>query len=59
MDIRRAEIEGDAALLQEAYPVGTMLDAVRIVRVEAERGLVVEVRPGLEGFVHVSNLSLR
>ena len=42
-----------ATLLQDAYPVGTMLDAVKVVRVEAERGLIVEILPGIEGFVHV------
>ena len=39
--------------LPEAYPVGTILDAVRVIRVETERGLVVEVSDGVEGYVHV------
>lgn len=39
--------------LQDAYPVGAILEAVKVVRVEAERGLVVEISSGLEGFVHV------
>ncbi|THH11892.1 hypothetical protein EW146_g7883 [Bondarzewia mesenterica] len=43
--------------LQETYPVGTIFDAVRVDRVESERGLVVEVRPGIEGFVHISHVS--
>ncbi|KAH9947721.1 hypothetical protein B0H21DRAFT_852620 [Amylocystis lapponica] len=35
----------------------TVLDAVRVTRVETERGLVVEVSPGVEGFVHISQTS--
>jgi rRNA biogenesis protein RRP5 len=41
--------------LAEAFPIGTVMDAVEIRRVETERGLIVEVAPGLEGFVHVSD----
>ena len=41
------------ALLHEAYAVGNILEEVKILRVEAERGLVVEVQPGVEGFIHV------
>ena len=39
--------------IQDAYPVGTLLDAVKVLRIEPERGLIVEVELGLEGFVHV------
>jgi rRNA biogenesis protein RRP5 len=53
MDLKNVgESEGSA--LGEAFPIGTALEAVRVVRVEAEHGLVVEVRPGVEGFIHVS-----
>lgn len=37
-----------------AFPVGTVLDSVKVRRVEAERGLLVEIQPNQEGFVHVS-----
>jgi rRNA biogenesis protein RRP5 len=40
--------------LQKAYPVGTILESVKVLRVEVERGLIVEIQPGLEGFIHVS-----
>ncbi|KAH7930532.1 hypothetical protein BV22DRAFT_1078692 [Leucogyrophana mollusca] len=40
--------------IQLAYPIGTVLDAVKVKRVEIERGLIVEIEPGLEGFVHIS-----
>lgn len=43
---------GDAAI-HLAYPIGTILDAVTVKRVEPERGLVVEVQPHLDGFIHV------
>ncbi|KAI0931812.1 hypothetical protein AcW2_000609 [Taiwanofungus camphoratus] len=43
--------------MQEAYPVGLVLDAVKVVRVETERGLVVEVSSGVQGFVHISQTS--
>ena len=40
--------------IQVAYPVGTILESVKVLRTEPERGLVVGVQPGLEGFVHAS-----
>ncbi|KIJ65006.1 hypothetical protein HYDPIDRAFT_175081 [Hydnomerulius pinastri MD-312] len=42
---------------QDAFPVGTILDSVKVKRVETERGLLVEVQPNLEGFVHISHVS--
>ncbi|TCD61307.1 rRNA bioproteinsis protein rrp5 [Steccherinum ochraceum] len=47
----------DTVLMQEAYPIGTVLDAVKVLRVETERGLIVEIGSGLEGFVHISQAS--
>jgi rRNA biogenesis protein RRP5 len=46
------EIEKTADI-QDAYPIGTLLEAVKVLRIEPERGLIVEVELGLEGFVHV------
>ena len=40
--------------LHEAYPIGTTLEGLKVAKVESERGLLVDVRPGLQGFVHVS-----
>lgn len=40
-------------LLYAAYPVGAVLDSVKVQRVEAERGLLMEIQPNQEGFVHV------
>ncbi|KAI0308284.1 U3 snoRNP-associated protein Rrp5 [Multifurca ochricompacta] len=46
-----------ATSIEEAYPIGTTLDAVKIVRVETERGLLVDVQEGIQGFVHISHIS--
>ncbi|KAG5724185.1 rRNA biogenesis protein RRP5 [Termitomyces sp. T112] len=43
--------------LQEAFPIGRILDAVKVTQLESERGAIVEVQTGLEGFVHISHIS--
>ncbi|KAJ7596847.1 hypothetical protein C8J56DRAFT_918480 [Mycena floridula] len=43
--------------LQEAYPLGKILESVKVLRIEPERGVVVEVDPGVEGFAHISHMS--
>jgi len=50
--------EGDEEVtsIEGVYPVGTTLDAVKIVKVEAERGLLVDLQECVQGFVHVSIL---
>jgi hypothetical protein len=40
--------------VRESYPVGTVLDEVKVLRVEPERGLIAEISDNLQGFVHVS-----
>jgi rRNA biogenesis protein RRP5 len=50
------DMETDVTL-PEAFPIGTILEAVEIRRVEPERGLIVEVASGLDGFIHVSFLT--
>ena len=45
--------DGELTSIEEAYSVGTTLDAVKIVKVEAERGLLVDLQEGVQGFVHV------
>ncbi|KAI0275150.1 nucleic acid-binding protein [Gloeopeniophorella convolvens] len=49
----RSDDEEVAASVEEAYPIGTALEAVRIVKVEPERGVLVDVQEGVQGFVHV------
>lgn len=46
--------ESSGSTLFDAYPVGCTLDAVEVIRVESERGLITRVSPEVEGFVHVS-----
>ena len=40
--------------ISESYPIGTVLDSVKVVGVEGEHGVTVEVAPDVIGFVHVS-----
>ncbi|KAJ8702367.1 rRNA biogenesis protein rrp5 [Pleurotus ostreatus] len=54
--IKREE-GSELSTVQDAYPVGTILESVKVTRVENERGLFVEIQPGLEGFVHISHVS--
>ena len=37
----------------EAYPIGTILESVKVVRVEPDRSVIVDVESGLQGFIHV------
>ncbi|KAJ6574923.1 hypothetical protein B0H19DRAFT_619152 [Mycena capillaripes] len=44
--------------MQEAYPIGAILEAAKVVRLEAERGVVVDFDSGaLQGFTHISHVS--
>ncbi|THH02559.1 hypothetical protein EW026_g275 [Hermanssonia centrifuga] len=45
------------ATIQEAFPIGTILDTVEVVRVESERGLIVRISSAVEGVVHISQVS--
>ncbi|KZT05820.1 U3 snoRNP-associated protein Rrp5 [Laetiporus sulphureus 93-53] len=56
-DVRRVSEDKQGEELQVAFPIGTILEAVKVIRVESERGLVVEVSPGVMGFVHISQTS--
>ncbi|TFK30827.1 U3 snoRNP-associated protein Rrp5 [Coprinopsis marcescibilis] len=49
-------LEGDSSI-QQAYPLGYVLDSAKVTKVEPERGLFLEAAPGLEGFVHISHIS--
>ncbi|KAH9486567.1 rRNA biogenesis protein rrp5 [Psilocybe cubensis] len=56
MGVGKNEAESGNSI-QELYPVGTLLDAVKVVRLETERGLIAEIAPGIEGFAHISHIS--
>ncbi|KAJ4484909.1 hypothetical protein C8J55DRAFT_32010 [Lentinula edodes] len=43
--------------MQEIYPIGTLVNDVKVLRVEAERGLTVRLNSGVDGFVHISHIS--
>lgn len=43
--------------LYEAFTIGMPVDPVKVISVEPERGLIVEIMPTVEGFVHISQVS--
>ncbi|KAF8633036.1 hypothetical protein AX15_001626 [Amanita polypyramis BW_CC] len=43
--------------MSEVHPIGTILESVKVVRVEPDRGVVVDIESGLQGFIHISHLS--
>ena len=49
----RSEKENDSMNIPNRYPIGTILPSVKVKRVEAERGIVVNIDEGPDGFVHV------
>lgn len=53
----KVKLSTDDAGIHLEYPIGTILDAVTVKRVEPERGLVVEVQPHIDGFIHISHTS--
>lgn len=58
LDVKRAKGANLQAQmkLQDVYPIGKIFEQAKVVSVEQERGLVIEVEPGVQGFVHVSLL---
>ncbi|KAF5375185.1 hypothetical protein D9758_000459 [Tetrapyrgos nigripes] len=57
LEVRRTSDVKEAPTLQDAYPVGTIVNDVKATRIEPEQGLTVEIKPGVDGFVHISNIS--
>ncbi|KAI0706125.1 hypothetical protein BC835DRAFT_1260450 [Cytidiella melzeri] len=49
--------DDDQSILQDAFPIGSIIETVKVIRVDTERGLIVEINSGLEGFVHISQTS--
>ena len=49
------DVEEQRDDVEQSYPVGTILDNVKVSRVDTDRGLFLDIRPGLQGVVHVSN----
>ena len=48
--------ESSIQTMEEAYPIGKIMEGVKVQSVEPERGLFAEVGPDLVGFVHVGTI---
>ncbi|KAI6136482.1 hypothetical protein F5141DRAFT_1074915 [Pisolithus sp. B1] len=57
LGIKSAAANSEGPSLVDAFPIGTILDSVKISHVEPEQGLLVEVQPSVDGFVHISQVS--
>jgi len=51
LTLRTKQVE--ASQISESYPIGTTLDKAKVVGVEGDHGVTVEVTPDVTGFVHV------
>ena len=49
--LRTKQTEGSH--ISELYPIGTTLDSAKVVGVEGDHGVTMEVTPDVTGFVHV------
>lgn len=52
INLHDARMDGEH-LIQEAFPIGTTLDSVKVVKVESEHGLTMEVQENVPGLVYV------
>ncbi|KIO08444.1 hypothetical protein M404DRAFT_938123 [Pisolithus tinctorius Marx 270] len=57
LGVKSAAVDLDGYSLVDAFPIGTTLDSVKVRHVEPEQGLLVEVQPTVDGFVHISQVS--
>ena len=49
----RSIVEGADQPLRHAFPIGTILQDARVIRVEPERGLIIDFEQSVQGHVHV------
>ncbi|GJJ09847.1 hypothetical protein Clacol_004071 [Clathrus columnatus] len=47
----------DGQLIQEGFPVGTILDSVKVVRTESEYGLNIQVQEDVPGYTYIRHVS--
>ena len=47
----------DKQAVQEVFSIGSTLDAVKVVWVETERGLVLKVQKDILGYVHMCTVA--
>jgi len=45
--------QAEGSHISELYPIGTTLDSAKVVGVEGDHGVTMEVTPDITGFVHV------
>ena len=45
--------QAEGSHISELYPIGTTLDSAKVVSVEGDHGVTMEVTPDVTGFVHV------
>ena len=51
LTLQTKQVEGSH--ISELYPIGTTLDSAKVVSVEGDHGVTMEVTPDVTGFVHV------
>ncbi len=54
LNLAPSKVQGDEEKLEDTYPVGAILEGLKVVRVEADRGVVVAIGDKPIGFTHVS-----
>ena len=54
LSLTPSKVQGDEEKLEDGYPVGAILEGLKVVRVEADRGVVVAIGDKPIGFTHVS-----
>jgi rRNA biogenesis protein RRP5 len=52
LNLQTKQVKGSH--ISESYPIGTILDSVKVVGVEGDHGVTMEVAPDVTGFIHVS-----
>jgi ribosomal protein S1 len=54
LNLTQSKIQSNEEVLGDTYAVGTILEGLKVVRVEADRGVVVAIGDKPVGFVHAS-----
>ena len=53
LNLAPSKVQDDEEKLEDTYPVGNILEGLKVVRVEADRGVVVAIGDKPIGFTHV------
>ena len=54
LSLAQSKVQDDEEKLEDTYPVGNILEGLKVVRVETDRGVVVAIGDKPIGFTHVS-----